>query len=259
MNYADSTSSYFLPFFLAVCLHLAIGLGVNTQWSSSDGLLMQRDRPIYLNATLVNENPFAVKKQQQEIERQKKRLASKKREQQIKRLRDKETAAEIEKERLARLKNQLEQQKLREIMQKMQAESPPVVKQKQGDFETERQLMEQGLAEAIRGEQEFRIAVTDNEKALAYVGQIQRQIIQNWSRPPSARNGMQALLKVYLVPTGEVVEVVVIESSGNEAFDRSATLAVRKSERFVVPEEPREFEKNFREFSVLFKPEDLRL
>lgn len=259
MNYADSTSSYFLPFFLAVCLHLAIGLGVNTQWSSSDGLLMQRDRPIYLNATLVNENPFAVKKRQQEIERQKKRLARKKQEQQIKRLRDKGTAAEIEKERLARLKNQLEQQKLREIMQKMQAESPPVVKHKQEDFETQRQLMEQRLAEAVRGEQEFRIAVTDNEKALAYVGQIQRQIIQNWSRPPSARNGMQALLKVYLVPTGEVVEVVVIESSGNEAFDRSATLAVRKSERFVVPEEPREFEKNFREFSVLFKPDDLRL
>ena len=36
---------------------------------------------------------------------------------------------------------------------------------------------------------------------------------------------MQALLRVYLVPTGEVVNVVVEESSGNEAFDRSALLA----------------------------------
>ncbi|MDK1024670.1 MAG: cell envelope integrity protein TolA [Gammaproteobacteria bacterium] len=259
MNVVNATSSYVLPFFLAVFLHLVVGFGVNIQWSSSSTKLFQQDRPIYLNATLVNENPYAAKKRREANERQQKRLARQKREQQIRRLRDKETAAEAEKERLARLRDQLEQQKLREVMQKMQAESPPVVKQNQKDLETERQLMEQGLVEAIRGEQEFRIAVTDDERALAYVGQIQRQIIQNWSRPPSARNGMQALLKVYLVPTGEVVEVVVIESSSNEAFDRSAILAVRKSERFVVPEEPREFEKNFREFSVLFKPEDLRL
>ena len=119
--------------------------------------------------------------------------------------------------------------------------------------------MEQGLSAAIKGEQEFRVAVTEDEKALAYVGQIKREIIQNWSRPPSARNGMQALLKVYLVPTGEVIDVVILESSNNEAFDRSAVLAVRKAERFTVPLESRQFEKNFREFSVLFKPDDLRL
>jgi len=259
MNYFRSGSSYILPFFLAVCLHLAIGIGVNTQWSKSSTTLMQPDRSIYLNATLVNENPFTAKKRREAEERRKKRLARQKREQKVKRIRDKETTAESEKDRLARLQNQLEQQKLREAMQKLQTEPTDVIRQEEKDTEAERRLMEQGLTEAILGEQEFRIAVTDDERALAYVGQIQRQIIQNWSRPPSARNGMQALLKVYLVPTGEVVDVAVVESSGNEAFDRSAILAVRKSERFVVPPDSREFEKNFREFSVLFKPEDLRL
>jgi TonB family protein len=70
---------------------------------------------------------------------------------------------------------------------------------------------------------------------------------------------MEALLKVFLVPTGEVVDVTLLTSSGNDSFDRSALLAVRKAERFQVPDAPKQFERNFREFEVLFRPEDLRL
>ena len=127
-------------------------------------------------------------------------------------------------------------------------------------LDAEAQLrLEQGLALEIIEEQAYRRAVTDDEKAMAYAGQIRREIGQNWSRPPSARNGMQALLKVFLVPTGEVVNVTIEESSGNDAFDRSAVSAVSKSARFQVPEDSRQFERNFREFTVLFRPEDLRL
>jgi colicin import membrane protein len=125
--------------------------------------------------------------------------------------------------------------------------------------EEERLMMEQSLALAIMDEQEYRRAITDDEKAMAYVAQMKREMEQNWSRPPSARTGMQALLRVSLVPTGEVVDVSIVESSGNEAFDRSAILAVEKTERFVVPTDSRQFERNFREFEVLFRPEDLRL
>ena len=104
-----------------------------------------------------------------------------------------------------------------------------------------------------------RQAVTNDEQILAYIGQVQRDIVSRWSRPPSARNGMQAILRVRLVPTGEVIDVSVEQSSGNEAFDRSALLAVERSERFQVPSDPNLFEKNFRSFTVLFRPEDLLL
>ena len=104
-----------------------------------------------------------------------------------------------------------------------------------------------------------RQAVTNDEQVLAYIGQIQREIVSRWSRPPSARNGMQVVLRVRLVPTGEVVDVGVEQSSGNDAFDRSALLAVERSERFQVPSASRLFEKNFRSFTVLFRPEDLLL
>ena len=86
---------------------------------------------------------------------------------------------------------------------------------------------------------------------------IYQRIVSNWSRPPSARNGMQALLRVELVPTGDVVAVTVVESSGNAAFDQSAEAAVRKARKFDVPKESAAFEKFFRRFTVLFKPEDL--
>ncbi|MDH5736890.1 MAG: cell envelope integrity protein TolA [Gammaproteobacteria bacterium] len=123
----------------------------------------------------------------------------------------------------------------------------------------EQSLMAQNLADMVAAEQAARQAVTDDEKAMAYVQRIQSDIIRNWSRPPSARNGMQTLLRVFLVPTGELVDVVVEESSGNDAFDRSALLAVEKAQPFEVPPEANLFERQFRQFTVLFRPEDLRL
>ena len=97
----------------------------------------------------------------------------------------------------------------------------------------------------------------DETAAMTYFDSIRRTIIANWSRPPSARNDMEAQLRVELIPTGEVVAVTVVASSGNGAFDRSAEAAVRKARRFEVPSEIRLFERHFRSFNLLFKPQDL--
>ena len=72
---------------------------------------------------------------------------------------------------------------------------------------------------------------------------------------------MQALLQIELIPDGTIVNVNIISSSGNQAFDRSAVTAVNKSERFpeLAELEPRIFERYYRQFKLLFKPEDLRL
>ncbi len=59
------------------------------------------------------------------------------------------------------------------------------------------------------------------------------------------------------MPTGDVVSVTLIAGSGNEAFDRSAEAAVRKARRFEVPKDPAVFERYFRRFTLLFRPEDL--
>ena len=95
------------------------------------------------------------------------------------------------------------------------------------------------------------------DAARSYTTGIYQAVVRNWSRPPSARNDMQAELLVELIPTGEVVSVTLVSSSGNTAFDRSAEAAVRKVRRFQVPEDIGLFEARFRQFTLQFKPEDL--
>ena len=89
---------------------------------------------------------------------------------------------------------------------------------------------------------------------------IRASVINRWTRPPSARNGMVSILSIQLVPTGEVVGVSVLQSSGNTAFDRSAMTAVERTGRFpeVAKLDNRTFEANFRRFQLIFKPKDLR-
>ena len=98
---------------------------------------------------------------------------------------------------------------------------------------------------------------TDRRVANSYQAKIYNQVRSNWSRPPSARNGMQTKLLVELIPTGEVMSVSIIESSGVLAFDRSAEQAVKRSGKFEVPDNNQLFEEYFRRFYFLFKPEDL--
>ena len=120
---------------------------------------------------------------------------------------------------------------------------------------------EQALLDAVANEENYEQASNDQELAASYMSVIQERVESNWSRPPSARNDMEVLLFITLVPTGEVVGVEVERSSGSSAFDQSAVRAVRKAEQFAELQElpPRVFEQNYRNFHLLFKPEDLRL
>ncbi|MEZ5595868.1 MAG: cell envelope integrity protein TolA [Pseudomonadales bacterium] len=123
------------------------------------------------------------------------------------------------------------------------------------------ELASQSFEEALQEEEDAQDAAdaeaVADEAAMSYSQGINELVVANWSRPPSARNGMKALLLVELVPTGDLVNVSVVESSGNPAFDRSAEQAVRKARKFEVPKESSLFEARFRRFYLLFQPEDL--
>lgn len=87
---------------------------------------------------------------------------------------------------------------------------------------------------------------------------IKTYVEQSWSRPPTTRPGMQALLRIRLLPTGEVEDVQVVRGSGNAAFDRSAVQAVHKAGPFreLIDLKPHQRDA-FKEFNLLFKPEDI--
>ena len=100
----------------------------------------------------------------------------------------------------------------------------------------------------------------EEEKYLQVAGAVRQRVTKNWRLPPSARNGMQVVLLIQLVPTGEVIGITVLSSSGSSPFDSSAVSAVERIGRFpeVANLSNAEFEKYFRNFPLRFKPEDLR-
>jgi len=127
--------------------------------------------------------------------------------------------------------------------------------------EPDSQKMQQDLASALAAEEEFLAAENDEQLASSYSAYINDRLTGNWNRPPSARRGMEVELSIQLVPTGQVISVAIVKSSGNAAFDRSAEQAVHKAGRFEKLQElpPRVFEQYFRKLSLVFRPEDLRL
>ena len=68
---------------------------------------------------------------------------------------------------------------------------------------------------------------------------------------------MEARLQVELVPTGDVVAVMLIDSSGSAVFDQSAERRCARPGVSRCLKESAVFEQYFRRFHLLFKPEDL--
>ena len=138
-----------------------------------------------------------------------------------------------------------------------QPESAPEVSQAERLAELQRELMA-GFEDLPDADEQLPNEEVNEVQQVA--GSMQARITQNWRRPPSARNGMEVLLSISLVPTGEVVGISVSRSSGSIAFDRSAIAAVERVARFpeVTVLSISDFERYFRRFPLRFKPEDLR-
>jgi colicin import membrane protein len=104
---------------------------------------------------------------------------------------------------------------------------------------------------------------TNGQAVASAVHYIRGEIDQKWVLPANARNGMVVELVIYLVPTGEIVNIEVSyrDASATDAFVASVDKAVRKVGRFdkLSQLSPVLFDANFRKFTLKFKPEDLRL
>lgn len=236
-------------------------------------------RPNFVKATLLQVEPKAQAQDKQAAKKKAAAAAKKRAEQQRKEKARKKKAAERKKaqrkkaeqekaraEKIRRDKALKEKQaadKARKLAeQKKQAQLEKQARE--AEQERQRQARAQALASALDSEEEFLAEAQSMQLAQGYTDYIQQRIIANWNRPLSARRGMEAILSIQLVPTGQVVGVTVQKSSGNEAFDLSALQAVKKVGRFDKLQElsrqyPLVFEQNFRQFRLIYRPEDLRL
>lgn len=111
--------------------------------------------------------------------------------------------------------------------------------------QAEAELQAQLAAEAERARAESALA--------EFIPYIQERIQRNWLRPPGSPAGLSCLVKVRLIPGGDVVSVNVVRSSGDVVFDRSVEDAVLKASPLPLPEDAKLF-KHFREINFNFDP-----
>lgn len=124
-------------------------------------------------------------------------------------------------------------------------------------LQEEEQMM--NMQELLDAEIAAQQAEKDSAAITSVSAQIKQLIQSVWQIPPSAKHTDQVLIRISLVPTGEVTDVYILESSGNAALDRSAELAVWKVAKLPVPDDLVLFEKEFRQFNLSLRPENARL
>jgi len=119
------------------------------------------------------------------------------------------------------------------------------------------------LQQQIADEERFAADQVAKEMASGISVYIQRMIKGNFRIPSTARNGINAMVRIKLLASGRVVGVELINSSGNSAFDKAAEQAVWRTESFprvseISKASPAYFNRELRTFMINFKPEDLR-
>ena len=275
-------NGYPLSVVVAVTFHSAILALLLFLQSSRSADVMELVQPTVVKALLVQENP-QVANERVRLERQQQQQQQ----QQQQRVREQEQAqraAEAERQRQeqaqaeeqARVEEQRKARELASLRQRQEKERLDAeLLQREQEARAEEQRRQRELAEAQR-QQEVRdrerqrereaadaaaaeLASSEFEMVQSGTALIQQLVQESWSRPPSARNGMRAILQMRLLPTGELVDVSVTQSSGDPAFDRSAENAVYGAAPFrelqALPINV--FNENFRSLSLIFEPEDL--
>lgn len=256
------SDSYTIPALISIGLHLVLCVVAFWGWQASSEEQRVK-KPRFIEAKIVQLEAAAPKAappkpepkvidvaaQRAEAERQR-------REEEARRV-----AEQKRKDEAARKRQEQERkEQARREQERLAREAAERERKAQEQRQAEQRRMQEALAEELQAERSRLQAQENASIAQSYTALISDRIESNWSRPPSARNGMKTELRIQLVPTGRVVSVSVVKSSGNTAFDRSAEQAVWKAEQFSelqkVPGPV--FEQYFRQLTLVFSPEDLR-
>ena len=195
--------------------------------------------------------------EKQRVAQEKLKIQKQKEEQEKQKQLEKQKKLEAEKKKAEELAKEKEKQ------EKLKADKSKEIKEKEQKMLEMLKRMEEQQAQArqksvleseqFRQQQAFQtLELTEVERFMALI----KQRIENVWRIPPKSEGLSITLRIRLLPNGELSTVDVIQSSGNNALDRSAILAVKSVNRYPVPDDSRIFEKNFRQFSMSFRPEN---
>ena len=188
----------------------------------------------------------AEAKRKAELKRKRKEEARRKAEAEKKAEAERKRKLALQKKKAAEKKRKAELERKRRLEEKKRKEAE-AKKKAEARRRAEQKAREAELAAQLEAEQDAR------ERA-SITAAIKRKVENSWLRPPSAANrDLEAKVRVRLNESGSVLLVQVIESSGNDAFDRSVEAAVYRADPLPMPKSPRLISE-FRDFTFIFRP-----
>ena len=265
-------NGYPLAVVVAISLHILLLGGLVYLQSNSQSQALELIQPTVIKALLIEENPQVANQRAQEnrrleakrreTERANAAAQKKRQEQAAEKKRQEEAAKKREEQRIAQQRADAqalaEREKAQAERDREQAEARQA-KQREEQAQRDREAQRRKEREEAQNAAAAEAASSEFELVQSATGLIQQLVTDNWSRPPSARNGMRAVIQIKMLPTGELVDVRITQSSGDPAFDRSAENAVYRAAPFaeLTALPIRVFNQNFRTLSLIFQPEDL--
>ncbi|MHB8623598.1 MAG: cell envelope integrity protein TolA [Sulfuricaulis sp.] len=241
----------------AVLVHaVVIGLLViGFRWSvqpSSDQNVVQA---VAVPEPAPRQTPAVDQHAQQEQEARKKLEAEKT--QQAELLKKQEVEQAQAKAKAQVLKREAAERRQKQAKQQEQQEKVAAQARQQEEMRQQKHAI-QSLQAQLAAEEKQRAdaahAVQVASEVDKYTALIKQRVNRSWNRPVGEPQGFKCLVRVSLTPSGEVLSVTVVRSSGDAAFDRSVEYAVYKAAPLPLPEDPSLFD-NFREIEFWFNPE----
>ena len=260
------------PISIAAAVAFHVMILVLLVWVQSNNRMdsFELVQPTIVKALFIDENPQV--RNQQILERQRVERIEQQRilreEEQLQEQEEVERQRQVQEQRereqtVLRDREELERQRAQEAQQERERQERTRVEQQRELVEAERLRQEEEVERQRQAEEVAVIAAeaarTEFELVQSATALIQQALQQVWNRPPSARNGMRAILRIRMLPTGELLEASITQSSGDSAFDRSAENAVYSASPFAELQNLpiNVFNTNFRTLSLIFEPEDL--
>jgi colicin import membrane protein len=265
--------------FFSVALHLALlaALTLTFRWQSSFHVAAV---PAPIQGVLVDQSVLRAEQERRDQEVQRKqREERQKKEAAEQQQREKEAADKRERDRLAeqqRVKEQAERDKAeavkREQEKAAQEKAAKAAQEKAAQEAREKQAKEDAARkqkEAAAAKEKARLdAETQREAALEaqrmeaersgvmdeYIRQIQDKIARNWNQPLSVKPGLECVIRVVQLPTGDVFDAKVdpAHCNADDAVKRSIEDAVRRASPLPKPPSQAAFDRNL---IVTFRPD----
>ena len=261
----------------AIIIHILAFVAIGVSFKSSDPKISAVKQERIIEAVAIDESKIQeeinkLKKSDRRKKRDQKRLQDKarkakrdrrKEEKKLKAIKKKQKEQEVinkskrikENKHLATLKKKrLEQERQEKETQEKLDKLEKTRLDRKAQLEKEEKQRQEKIAQTKRAAEQKRRAKFELGEVAKYKGLIRSQITRNWIFPASYQKGMKCKVLVRLIPSGDVVSVRIIQSSGNSAFDRSVEMAVNKASPLPVPKSSTGLFDHFREVEFVFDP-----